>query len=422
MRISVFTVVMAVLGLAAGRAPALGADVADLPLAAAVAKDKDKDNDGPQKEITFTGESKAPAATPPVESAPVESAQTAEATPPAAAAAASQAPVAWHLPEPQALKDLGIIQFGWLEQGVTFNSLSPTNRWNGPVATNDRSNEYEMNQLWLGWERPVKTDGCGWDIGGRVDLMYGSDWRYGECYGLETNLDAPNHLYGFIIPQFYLEVGYNDLTVRMGHFAPSIGYEVVAAPGNFFYSHSYALAYSEPVLVTGLQADYKLNNSWNVIGGFNNGFNQFEDQNGMLHFLGGLKWHNDEQKTSLSLMFDVGPQDPQGQNSQYEYSLVFKKQLTEKWSYAFEHVFGGTEEVDNPALFGPYAKWYGLDQYMFYTINQCWSAGGPCGVVPRPRRDAGCRRGQSELRLARGPRFRGHVLGGHVGAELAPQS
>ena len=62
------------------------------------------------------------------------------------------------------------------------------------------------------------------------------------------------------MPQFYMEVGYNDLTVRMGHYAPSIGYEVVAAPGNFFYSHSYALAYSEPVLVTGLQADYKLNN------------------------------------------------------------------------------------------------------------------------------------------------------------------
>ena len=60
--------------------------------------------------------------------------QTAEATPPAAAAAASQAPEAWHLPEPQVLKDLGIIQFGWLEQGVTFNSLSPTNRWNGPVV------------------------------------------------------------------------------------------------------------------------------------------------------------------------------------------------------------------------------------------------------------------------------------------------
>jgi len=367
MRLSLFTIVMATLGLAAGRGLVLGADVADMPVVETV-----KDGSDPQKGATFAGEAQAQGA-----NAPTEPAQPSETTAPVAAAAeAGQAPAGpWHLPEPKGLKEFGILQYGWLEQGLTFNSLSPTNRWNGPVATNDRSNEYEMNQLWLGWERPVKTDGCGFDIGGRIDLMYGSDWRYGDCNGLETNLDAPNHLYGFIMPQFYLEVGYNNLTVRMGHFAPSIGYEVVAAPGNFFYSHSYALAYSEPVLVTGLQADYKINSSWNVIGGFNNGFNQFVDENGMLHFTGGVKWHNDEKKTGLSLMFDVGPQDPQGQNSQYEYAMVFKKQFNEKLSYAFEHVFGGTVENDNPALFGPYAKWYGLDQYMFYTINQCWSAG-----------------------------------------------
>ena len=218
--------------------------------------------------------------------------------------------------------NLGIEQYGWVEQGVIFNSLSPTNRWNGPVYTDDRSNEYEMNQLWLGWERPVKTDGCGWDIGGRVDLMYGTDWRYGLCNGLETNLDAPNRIYGFIMPQFYLEVGYDNLTVKLGHFAPSIGYEVVAAPGNFFYSHSYVLGYSEPVLVTGFQADYKLNESWNLIGGLNEGFNQFQDEDGKFHFLGGVKWHNDEHKVSFSLMTDIGPQvnslDPLGQNNQYE--------------------------------------------------------------------------------------------------------
>ena len=165
-----------------------------------------------------------------------------------------------------------------------------------------------MNQLWVGWEKPVKTDGCGWDIGGRVDLMYGSDWRYGLCNGLETNLDAPNRMYGFILPQFYVEVGYNDLTVKLGHFAPSIGYEVVAAPGNFFYSHSYALGYSEPVLVTGFQADYKFNEHWNIIAGLNEGFNEFQDEDGKFHFLGGVKWHDDEQKVSVSLMTDIGPQ------------------------------------------------------------------------------------------------------------------
>ena len=372
MKISLFTVVAAVLGLAAGHAAALAADIADMPLAAAAAKD----GGGPQKEFAFAGDTKAPAATVPTESAPASD----TAAPVAAAVEASQVPAGpWHLPEPQALKDLGIEQYGWVEQGVTFNSLSPTNRWNGPVACNDRSNEYEMNQLWLGWERKVKTDGCGWDIGGRIDLMYGSDWRYGECNGLETNLDAPNHLYGFILPQFYMEVGYNDLTVKMGHFAPSIGYEVVAAPGNFFYSHSYALAYSEPVLVSGFQADYKLNEFWNVIGGLNEGFNQFQDENGKFDFLGGLKWHNDEHKVSVSLMTEVGPQvnslDPLGLDNQYEFTLVLKKQLSEKLAYAFEQTFGVTEENSDPKTFGPTAKWYGLDQYLFYTINPCWSAG-----------------------------------------------
>ncbi len=372
MRIAIFTIGIVVLGLAAGRTPAQGADVAEMPLATEAAQD-----DGEQQtQTSVAGDTKAEGDTAAAVAPAIAEQSSKSAAPAAAPAEANLAPAKpWSLPEPRALEQLGIKQYGWLEQGLTFNSESPTNRWNGPVACNDRSNEYEMNQFWVGWERPVKTDGCGWDIGGRIDLMYGSDWRYGECYGLETNLDAPNHLYGFIMPQFYAEVGYNHLTVRLGHFAPSVGYEVVAAPGNFFYSHSYALGYSEPVLVTGLQGDYKLNDHWNVIAGFNNGFNQFDDLNGKFHFLGGLKWHNEERKVSLSLMTDVGPQDPQGQNSQYEYTLVFKKQLSEKLVYAFEQVFGGTEEVDNPALFGPYAKWYGLDQYMIYTINPCWSAG-----------------------------------------------
>ncbi len=371
MKIPVFTVGMVVLGLAAGRIPAQGAGVAETPLAAAAAEDG-----WPQTAVAFAGDTQVQSATAAPAIAPPAAAAAAPNAPPAEASPAPPKP--WRLPEPGALEQMGVKQFGWVEQGLIFNSLSPTNRWNGPVYTDDRSNEYEMNQLWLGWERPVKTDGCGWDIGGRVDLMYGTDWRYGLCNGLETNIDAPNHLYGLIMPQFFLEVGYNDLTVKLGHFAPSIGYEVVAAPGNFFYSHSYALGYSEPVLVTGFQADYKLNESWNVIGGLNEGFNQFQDENGKFHFLGGLKWHNDEHKVSVSLMTDVGPQvtpvDPLGKDDQYEFTLVLKKQLSEKLLYAFEQTFGATDEVA-PSPFGNYAKWYGLDQYLLYTINPCWSAG-----------------------------------------------
>ncbi len=152
-----------------------------------------------------------------------------------------------------------------------------------------------MNQFWLTLAKPVNTNGCGWDFGGRVDLLYGTDWRYGDSLGLETNIDAQNRLYGFDLPQFYAEVGYNDLTVKIGHYAALMGYEVVPAPGNFFYSHSYELAYAEAVLVTGVQAEYKLSNNWSVNGGFNRGWGVFSDDSGDLNFLGGAKWHNDSQ-------------------------------------------------------------------------------------------------------------------------------
>jgi hypothetical protein len=279
-------------------------------------------------------------------------------------------PQPWRIPQPCFLQALGIETYGWIDQGVVFNSLSPSDRWNGPVVTADRSNDYELNQVWFGFERKVDTKGCGFDVGGRIDIMYGSDWRYGDSYGLETHLDYQHQLYGLILPQMYLEVAYNDLTVRLGHWAPSIGYEVVAAPGNFFYTHSYALAYSEPVLVTGMQADYKLSDQWNVIGGFNQGYMVFDDGNAQLNFLGGVKWHNDDTKTSVSFMLDAGNQELQGITQLFDYSLVFKQQLTENLLYAFEHVYGG----EFPSV-GGYARWYGLDQYLLYTINKCWSVG-----------------------------------------------
>jgi hypothetical protein len=370
------TSVVVLLGLAAGQMPAGAANLAEMPLAADHEYMAPAARDGDGLPTSLAADVEAPKA----DAAPAANdATTPRSAADAPAEAAPLPPQPWRLPEPEALKDLGIQQYGWLEQGATFNSLSPRDRWNGPVLCNDRGNEYEMNQLWLGWERKVKTDGCGWDLGGRIDLAYGTDWRYGECYGLETNLDAPNHLYGFVMPQFYLEAGYNDLTVKMGHYAACMGYEIVAAPGNFFYSHSYALGYSEPVLVTGVQADYKLNNAWNVIAGFHDGFNAFQDPNGMFHFLGGAKWHNDAYKVSLSLLTDVGPQFA-ADDQQYVYSLVFKKQFSEKLQYAFEQVLGGTEEVNNPSVPGGYAKWYGLDQYLIYTLNPCWSAGARAEV------------------------------------------
>ena len=229
---------------------------------------------------------------------------------------------------------------------------------------------------------------------------------------------------GFIMPQFYLEVGYNDLTVKMGHFAPSIGYEVVAAPGNFFYSHSYALGYSEPVLVTGFQANYKLNDYWNVIGGLNEGFNQFQDEDGKFHFLGGLKWHNDEHKVSVSLMTDIGPEvnsvDPLGINNQYELTAVLKKQVNAKLTYAAETSFGVTEDNSDAASVRPNCQVVGPGPVPVLHDQSVLVGGQPRGVLPRPGWNADWRvRQRGNRGLAGRAGICGHVHGSHDGAELA---
>lgn len=295
------------------------------------------------------------------------------ATVPDPAPAPAADPKPWKLPQPHLTQALGIDISGWLEPGVTLNTLSPRDRWNGPVATNDRSNDFELNQFWLTAERRVKTDGDGFDIGGRVDACYGTDWRYGDSPGLETRIDYQHQLYGLVLPQMYADIGINDLTVRLGHYAACFGYELVPAPANFFYSHSYDMAYSEPILVTGGRVEYKLSDNWSVNGGLNDGWGNFEDPNHAFDFLGGVNWQNDEKTTSLSYQFTFGREGPTGTNQIYDAALVFKRQLNKKLLYVAENAMG-FDDQGNPRTGGP-AQWYGLTQYLIYTINPKLSAG-----------------------------------------------
>ena len=85
-----------------------------------------------------------------------------------------------------------------------------------------------MNQLWLYLDRPAKTDGCGFAWGGHVDMIYGTDWRFGINTGLEDHINGFDYqTYGLVIPQAYLEFAFNNLSVKLGHFAGILDYEAV---------------------------------------------------------------------------------------------------------------------------------------------------------------------------------------------------
>lgn len=280
----------------------------------------------------------------------------------------------WRLFKSPCLEEKRIDIRGWLEQGYTWNPDRPADRFNGPVGYNDRSNEYMLNQLYLIGERVTKTDGCGWDLGGRVDLLYGEDWRFPQSFGLDNEWNKSERFYGLSMPQFYGDIAVNNLILRGGHFLAPCGYESVMAPSNFFYSHSYEFLYGQPTTVSGGQMIYKLNDCWSFNGGIDTGWNDWELKNDKMGYFFGANWTGPDQKSTLALEFFIGNEQLTGESTRTHYCLVYTRKLTDKLTYAFEHNLG-YETNAVTATGRDDAEWLGFANYLTYDLNDCWSVG-----------------------------------------------
>ena len=267
---------------------------------------------------------------------------------------------------------------GWLDQGYTWNPDSPDNRFNGPQTFNDRSNEYQMNQLYLYVEKPTDTEGCGFDLGGRFDLLYGTDHRFTMSRGLEVEQDfedkwnSGQRFYGLAMPQAYAEVAYNDLKVKLGHFYTPVGYEAVTSTSNFFYSHTYTHQYGEPFTHTGALATYALNEQLSLTGGVTRGWDAWEDNNDDLAGLFGFSLTSEDKKASLAWYAHIGAEDDAGEQNRFYNSYVFTYALTDDWKYVFHHDYGIQEDS---AGAGQDGEWYAFVHYLQYTVNDCLSWG-----------------------------------------------
>lgn len=265
---------------------------------------------------------------------------------------------------------------GWVAQSFTWNPDRPANRFNGPVTFTDRSNEYLLNQVYLYAEKSADTGGCGVALGGRVDLLYGSDARFTTALGLETTAEGDprwnnRRFYGLAMPQLYAELGVNDWTFKAGHFYTIIGYEVVTAPDNFFVTHAYTMQYAEPFTHTGALATYNVSDNIAITGGITRGWDNWEDNNNDLDFLGGITLSNDNGG-SAAFAITTGDYDDDGVLNQTMYSIVLSQEVGD-WTAVLQHDRGWQDEGVSPTQD---AEWYGVNTYLFYKINDCWSAGG----------------------------------------------
>lgn len=268
---------------------------------------------------------------------------------------------------------------GWLSAGYTSKSTGMFNNIDDSV---------NFHQSWLYAER-VADGSCGFDWGFRADIMYGIDSGDTQAFG--NNVGEWDFIngwdrggtYGWAMPQLYAEFAYGDLSLKAGHFFTIAGYEGVMAPGNFFYSHALTMYNSEPFTHTGVLATYKYNEcttfyaGWTL--GWDTGFDQYKGRGGPFldtripgeegsNAILGVT-HALSEDVTLTYVGMVGDMGFRGDG--YNHSIVLDVQLTDRMNYVLQSDF---VNLSSPG-FVNYNDEVGINQYLFYTVNDCLQLG-----------------------------------------------
>ncbi len=282
----------------------------------------------------------------------------------------------------------------------------------GTGLFNDYPNRVQWQQQWLYIEKAVDTSCQCWDWGFRADVVYGTDGPDTQAFGgRDDEWDFGwNHggAYGWAIPQLYAELAYDKLSAKVGHFYTLIGYEVVAAPQNFFYSHSFTQYRAEPFTHGGILFEYAMADDITLYGGWTAGWDTAFSRNGGSNFLGGISLQVTDNLNFIygTTMGDFGFDSRLGgagsDNNGYEHSIILDYKFRDNWNYVFQ-----TDYIDNDILLGGTQDLVSLNNYLFYHWNDCVGLGARLEWFKDPR-------------LAQGAA--GEITALTVGANLRPHA
>jgi hypothetical protein len=283
------------------------------------------------------------------------------------------------------MEDSGIDIGGWSQWGYHDRATPLSPNYGDGLSFNDVPHQLNAQQQWIYLGK--EADGSnGWDWGFRFDGMYGTDAQKTQAFGnpgSQWDNSWDNGVYGWAVPQAYAEVAVGDFSVKAGHFFTLIGYEVVPATGNFFYSHALTMFNSEPFTHTGVLTTYKgidgvtLYNGWTA--GWDTGFT---NANGGSNYLGGVGLDLLDSLTVTYILTygNFGLRDG-GADDSYSHSVVFDFSLSDNLKYIFQTDLMSADDIpDDP---GTPARdesvsndQLSINQYLIYKWNDLLSFGG----------------------------------------------
>ena len=261
---------------------------------------------------------------------------------------------------------------GWFQTGYSANEQPFSDAKGDNLSFNDSTGNMDLHQAWIYVEKAAKSDGCSWDWGFRADFLYGTDAQKTQAFGNPDDYDNgwDHGRYGFALPQLYAEVAKGNLSVKIGHFFTNVGYEVIPATGNRFFSHSFTMFNAEPFTHTGALATYTCSDSLELYGGWvagwDTGFEAFTDGEEGSMFLGGFSVSNCCDTATLTYITYFGDFGWRGSDG-YGHSLVLDMNLCNGVNYVVQSDYVHTDSDNEDTV--------GINQYLFCNVNDCTAAG-----------------------------------------------
>jgi hypothetical protein len=281
------------------------------------------------------------------------------------------------------LDDARIRIFGHVEGSYTYNPDDPAQDLNLGRVFDVEANQALFNQADLVVERTVNRSRSEWDIGGRVEFLYGSDAQFIHSNGMFDNqdfFDGPENQ--FDIPQLYADVNIpvgTGLRVRAGKF---LFFKQIDPNASIFYSHSYTFGGALPFTLTGVSGSYDLNDQWSVELGINRGWGQsLEDNNGSLSYHGRVRFTPND-RTSFAVLFIAGPElDDNNGAWRTAVDFVGSHRITDRLTFLFDLVYGRQASPPDALLATGLtnqdeADWYGAAGYLVYQVDPHVSVAG----------------------------------------------
>ena len=283
------------------------------------------------------------------------------------------------------LQSLGLNVYGYIDAGYFYDFSAPHHE-DGPtfMGYNKFKNSFVLDNISLSLERAVDPTKNHFDVGFRVEGLYGADTASFHSNGILDDQTGRNQ---WDLVQAWLDVTLPGVPMRLrvGKWIELAGFEAYRAnidnafgdPCRNFYSHSYSFLYAEPNTQSGVLFTYVYSPKWTFDAGFTRGWNQStRDANSALDFLGRIIWAPND-KTSVTFVvtegpefpIGVGPNQPPGDDAHWwtYLDLVVTQKITDQFSAGVGIDFVSVPEIRG--LAGGSKQFGAIDGYLSYALD-----------------------------------------------------